>query len=61
MAELTNILLESGTNELEMVEFYLDETLLPGDALHGAQPQHDVFDIPVPVVTRQPATAAIMA
>lgn len=33
MAELTNILLESGTNELEMVEFYLDETLLPGDAL----------------------------
>ena len=33
MAELTNILLESGTNELEMVEFYLDETLQPGDAL----------------------------
>ena len=33
MAEITNILLESGTNELEMVEFYLDETLQPGDAL----------------------------
>lgn len=29
---LTNILLESGTNELEVVEFYLDETLLPGEA-----------------------------
>ena len=33
MAEITNILLESGTNELEMVEFYLDEMLAPGDAL----------------------------
>ncbi|MBD5607566.1 MAG: chemotaxis protein CheV [Desulfovibrio sp.] len=27
----TNILLEAGTNELEVVEFYLDETLLPGE------------------------------
>lgn len=27
----TNILLESGTNELEVVEFYLDETILPGE------------------------------
>ena len=26
MAELTNVLLESGTNELEIVEFYIDET-----------------------------------
>ncbi len=29
---LTNILLESGTNQLEVVEFYLDETILPGEA-----------------------------
>lgn len=28
----TNILLEAGTNELEVVEFYLDETVLPGEA-----------------------------
>lgn len=28
----TNILLESGTNELEVVEFYLDETLMPEEA-----------------------------
>ena len=27
----TNILLEAGTNELEVVEFYLDESLLPGE------------------------------
>lgn len=27
----TNILLESGTNELEVVEFYLDENILPGE------------------------------
>lgn len=27
----TNILLESGTNELEVVEFYLDESILPGE------------------------------
>ena len=27
----TNILLEAGTNELEVVEFYLDEALLPGE------------------------------
>ncbi len=27
----TNILLESGTNELEVVEFYLDEAILPGE------------------------------
>lgn len=27
----TNILLESGTNELEVVEFYLDEFVLPGE------------------------------
>lgn len=27
----TNILLEAGTNELEVVEFYLDETILPGE------------------------------
>lgn len=27
----TNILLESGTNELEVVEFYLDEIVLPGE------------------------------
>ncbi|MBD5642152.1 MAG: chemotaxis protein CheV [Desulfovibrio sp.] len=26
----TNILLEAGTNELEVVEFYLDESILPG-------------------------------
>lgn len=28
----TNILLESGTNELEVVEFYLDESLMPDEA-----------------------------
>lgn len=28
----TKILLEAGTNELEVVEFYLDETILPGEA-----------------------------
>lgn len=27
----TNILLEAGTNELEVVEFYLDEALIPGE------------------------------
>lgn len=27
----TNILLESGTNELEVVEFYLDEAIVPGE------------------------------
>lgn len=27
----TNILLESGTNELEVVEFYLDEVIMPGE------------------------------
>lgn len=31
MAQTTNILLEAGTNELEVVEFYLDETILPGE------------------------------
>lgn len=31
----TNILLEAGTNELEVVEFYLDETLLPEEAMEG--------------------------
>lgn len=31
MAHTTNILLEAGTNELEVVEFYLDESILPGE------------------------------
>lgn len=36
----TNILLEAGTNELEVVEFYLDETLLPGaETLEGLTAQ----------------------
>lgn len=36
----TNILLEAGTNELEVVEFYLDETILPGEAtLEGLKEQ----------------------
>ena len=36
----TNILLESGTNELEVVEFYLDESILPGaDKMEGLMAQ----------------------
>lgn len=36
----TNILLEAGTNELEVVEFYLDESLLPEEArLEGLKEQ----------------------
>lgn len=36
----TNILLEAGTNELEVVEFYLDESILPGElALEGLTAQ----------------------
>ena len=36
----TNILLEAGTNELEVVEFYLDESILPGaDKMEGLMAQ----------------------
>lgn len=36
----TNILLESGTNELEVVEFYLDESLLPEEATLEGLTEH---------------------
>ena len=40
----TNILLEAGTNELEVVEFYLDE-ILQGDAVpSGLQPAQELAD-----------------
>ncbi|WP_291329140.1 chemotaxis protein [Desulfovibrio sp. UCD-KL4C] len=39
----TNILLESGTNELEIVEFFIDET----DSVHGGETRRNYYGINV--------------
>ena len=55
MAEITNILLESGTNELEMVEFYWTRRLGPGTPCWRASRRRPWAR------TRPPAIAAITA
>ena len=40
----TNILLEAGTNELEVVEFYLDEIPQGGVVPSGLQPAQELAD-----------------
>jgi two-component system, chemotaxis family, chemotaxis protein CheV len=56
----TNILLESGTNELEIIEFYIDEDVEPGEkpyrAYYGVNVAKVLEIIRLPKVTGMPQT-----
>ncbi len=56
----TNILLESGTNELEIIEFYIDEEVAPGEkpyrAHYGVNVAKVLEIIRLPKVTGMPQT-----